>query len=71
MQWGRGWIANGNNDVAFPIAFPNSLVNVQVTDEGAGSISHGYNWSLSDNTKFRCTSQRGGALSYSYVALGY
>lgn len=71
MQWGRGWIANGNNDVAFPIAFPNSLVNVQVTDEGAGSISHGYNWSLSDNTKFRCTSQNGGALSYSYVAIGY
>lgn len=71
IQWGRGWIANGNNDVAFPIAFPNSLVNVQVTDEGAGSISHGYNWSLSDNTKFRCTSQGGRALSYSYVALGY
>ena len=71
IQWGRGWIANGNNDVAFPIAFPSSLVNVQVTDEGAGSISHGYNWSLSDNTKFRCTSQGGGALSYSYVAIGY
>ncbi len=70
MQWGRGQI-NNDGDVIFPIAFPNSLVNVQVTDEGAGSASHGYNWSLSDNTKFRCTSQGGGAFSYSYVALGY
>lgn len=71
MQWGRGRIPNGDNDVAFPIAFPNSLVNVQVTDEGAGSNTHGYNWRLSNNTKFRCTSQGSEALSYSYVALGY
>ena len=70
MQWGRGQITN-DGDVVFPMAFPNSLVNVQVTNEGAGSISHGYNWSLSDTTKFRCTSHGGGALSYSYIALGY
>lgn len=71
MQWGRGNISNGNNDVQFPIAFPSTLLGVQVTDEGAGSISHGYDMSVSTTTSFRCTSQGGGGLAYSYIALGY
>ena len=70
MQWGRGQITNAG-DVGFPIAFPNSLVNVQVTDDGGGSSSHGYDWDLSDNTKFNCTIQSGETLNYSYIALGY
>ena len=70
MQWGRGQITN-DGDVAFPIAFPNSLVNVQVTNDGGGVGSHGYNRSLSDNTKFRCIAQSGETLNFSYIALGY
>ncbi len=62
-------IINSQNQViATPVI---TIYPDQVADAGSGSNTHGYNWSLSNNTKFRCTSQDGGALNYSYIALGY
>jgi hypothetical protein len=66
MQWGAQNTAF-NDQIYFPITFPNALVSLQITDAG-GNAATGYAFAT---TSYFYMRQNVSALSSTYLAIGY
>ena len=72
IQWGIGYIISGekSGQVNFPVAFPNKIFGVLVTDTGAACISYGTAYrTLTGFTQYRYSDSAANVNGF-WIALG-
>lgn len=66
LQWGSRGLTQNGTIVSFPIPFPNSALNVSITDSD-GTVGHGYKRTSLTRSSFMLL----GTLEFSFFAIGY